>query len=260
MSDAVKISKVLNQLRQNLGLGEKPKGSNSNFIVTWYNKNVEKIGRGPWCEMTNTWAMWTGGAKILKRPGRAYTVWAVEDAISGREGMTWVYGTKGMRAGDEVYYDWAAKKGNYRYVDHTGTVEKIVGDGTFYVLEGNQNDQLRRMHRDGKYVVGYIRFAWNRLPDPNPPASHPTSNLRILRRGVKDGEDIRHLQEFLRKQFPVYAKYSPVRRGQPLLIDGDFGPQTDAWVREFQRRTHIVVDGEVGPQTRAQLKKFGFKE
>lgn len=160
------IKAVLNRLRNALGTGESPEGSNSNFIVDWYNKNVDKIGNGPWCEMTDTWAMWTGGAKPLKR-GRAYTVYAVEDALNKVNGSSWHWGTKGMRAGDQVYYDWGGEKFSASKVDHTGTVEKINGDGTFYVLEGNIGNKLRRMHRDKKYVVGYVRFDWDRISDPS---------------------------------------------------------------------------------------------
>jgi hypothetical protein len=166
------ITKVLDKLRGSLGTGESPPGSNHNFITVWYNANVDKIGDGPWCEETNTWAMWSGGVKSLK-VGRAYTVYACEDAVKGANGSSWHWGTAGMRAGDQVYYDWAGGKGNVKTVDHTGTVEKIVGDGTFYVLEGNTSNMLKRMHRDGKYVVGYVRFNWAKLAtsEPTPPPS-----------------------------------------------------------------------------------------
>jgi peptidoglycan hydrolase-like protein with peptidoglycan-binding domain len=35
----------------------------------------------------------------------------------------------------------------------------------------------------------------------------------------------------------------------PLVVDGDFGPKTDAMVREFQRRKGLVVDGIAGALT-----------
>lgn len=192
------VNSLLNQLRSNLGLGETPPGSNDNFIVQWYNANVDKIGRGPWCEMTNTWSMWTTGAKSLKK-GRAYTVWAAEDAQKGENGSTWHFGTDGMMAGDQVYYDWGGAKGEVAKVDHTGTVERVVGDGTFYALEGNYGDKLQRMHRDGKYVVGYVRFDWERLgPSPSPGTPNPTPPVNVL---VVDGDlgpkTIRRWQEIM---------------------------------------------------------------
>jgi peptidoglycan hydrolase-like protein with peptidoglycan-binding domain len=37
--------------------------------------------------------------------------------------------------------------------------------------------------------------------------------------------------------------------GEPILVDGIFGPQTDNWVRGFQNAVDIDSDGIVGPIT-----------
>ncbi|MCV7255360.1 N-acetylmuramoyl-L-alanine amidase [Mycobacterium hackensackense] len=60
------------------------------------------------------------------------------------------------------------------------------------------------------------------------------------------GPQVSELQRRLKNAFASYAGHLP--------IDGDFGPLTDAAVREFQRRSGLVVDGIVGPQTAAALK------
>jgi peptidoglycan hydrolase-like protein with peptidoglycan-binding domain len=55
---------------------------------------------------------------------------------------------------------------------------------------------------------------------------------RVLRQGMV-GRDVRMLQRYL-----TYA-------GFPTATDGDFGPQTEAHVRAFERRYHMRVNGIV---------------
>lgn len=273
------INSVLNRLRGALGTDEKPDGSNWNFIVDWYNEHVDRIGRGPWCEMTNTWAMWTGGVKPLKT-GRAYTVWAAQDAQKGGNRSSWYWGTQGMRAGDQVYYDWSGSKGNVSRVDHTGTVEKILGDGTFYVLEGNTGNRLKRMRRDSKYVVGYVRFDWELLaPDstvrPKPPkATRPkstadrekTKRVQAALEVERDGywgrkTDVRAVRmrtaARAKAGYPKAVEYdfnvTDVQRIIDTGIDGIWGPKSQTalirWIKEFQHVLGVTADGQWGPRT-----------
>jgi hypothetical protein len=271
------ITQVLDRLRASLGTGETPDGSNWNFIVDWYNRLVAAIGPGAWCEMTNTWAMWTGGAKILKT-GRAYTVWAAQDAQQGLNGSSWHWGTAGMKAGDQVYYGWDLRKNTLNGIDHTGTVEKILGDGTFYVLEGNNYNKLQRVRRDAKYVVGYVRFDWTRLagaPTPvltvkNAVAKVPNKNFvlkfqTILRTpvdgvwGSKTDSRARCLRNASRAKagFPknVNIKFD-IEGAQYIIgakVDGVWGPKSQAalrlWISSFQRIAQLTVDGQWGPKT-----------
>jgi peptidoglycan hydrolase-like protein with peptidoglycan-binding domain len=39
----------------------------------------------------------------------------------------------------------------------------------------------------------------------------------------------------------------------PLAVDGDYGPETAAAVRQFQELAGITVDGTVGQETRSAL-------
>lgn len=173
-NEAVKA--LLTIWRSRLGMGEDPPGSNYNPIVKWYNKNVEAIGNGPWCEMSHAWAIATALFDELQKP-RAYTPWAAGDAQKGVKGTSWHWGTKGMMVGDKVYYDWQNGVRNAANVDHTGIVERVYGDGTFDCLEGNTGSagggHLMRQHRDSKYVMGYVRYDWDRVLDNPSPAPHP---------------------------------------------------------------------------------------
>lgn len=243
------VTKVLNRLRGALGTGETPNGSNHNFITEWYNKEVDKIGDGPWCEMTVTWSMWTGGAKELKR-GRAYTPYATKDAQQKVNKSSWHWGTKGMKAGDAVYYDWnkGAKK-NAAAVDHVGIVERINGDGTFHVLEGNtltskpDGGELARMHRDGRYVMGYVRFDWDQLvdddpsPAPNPSPTQPAKPKELLVDGNLGEKTIRRWQEVMK-----------------TTVDGVIDEPKSELVLAVQRKLKMTVNH------RQVLSGFGIKQ
>lgn len=81
-------------------------------------------------------------------------------------------------------------------------------------------------------------------PTPRPvPVSLPVSSSEVdvaalptLRQGAT-GQGVRNLQGLLNAH------------AAKLVIDGDFGPATDAAVRNFQNSAHIDVDGVVGAHT-----------
>lgn len=270
------VTAVLNRLRGALGTGENPDGSNHNFITEWYNANVDKIGNGPWCEMTATWAFWTSGAKAVKN-GRAYTVYGANDGVHGYHGASWHPGTAGMQAGDQVYFDWNGSHDPNR-VDHTGVCEKVNGDGTFYTLEGNTSNKLERKLRDSKYVAGYVRFDWSLLGASPAPASHkpapapqhkPDATVRSIQKELEvsqDGQwgpvtDGRAL--FMRTVARAHAGYPhhvpehfDVRTAQRVIntpADGIWGPRSQSalvnWVKLFQHTLGVSVDGQWGPKT-----------
>lgn len=70
-----------------------------------------------------------------------------------------------------------------------------------------------------------------------------TSADGMLRLG-SNGSRVRELQTLL------------VRAGYALTIDGDFGPATDAAVRNLQKHADLEIDGVAGPQTMRALDQF----
>lgn len=75
----------------------------------------------------------------------------------------------------------------------------------------------------------------------NQPA--PGSTKPVLSVG-STGQLVSELQAFLNRVYPAYSS---------LVVDGDFGPATEAVVKEFQRRSGITADGIVGPVTWSHL-------
>jgi N-acetyl-anhydromuramyl-L-alanine amidase AmpD len=82
-------------------------------------------------------------------------------------------------------------------------------------------------------------------PTPRPPV--PVGGVAdvLLFRG-SEGPQVAQLQRQLKYGYPAFAG--------DLVIDGVYGRQTEAAVREFQRRTRgLKVDGIVGPATAAAM-------
>jgi len=88
--------------------------------------------------------------------------------------------------------------------------------------------------------------AFGRANTPRPPVPVGEYADVLLYRGSR-GAQVAELQRRLRFAYTAYAG--------DLEVDGEFGPQTEEAVREFQRRTAgLAVDGVVGPETAAALR------
>jgi hypothetical protein len=144
--------------RRYLGTTEHPPGSNYNpEIVGWYNEHIAAIGNGAWCDMSITREAHDSdnATAVCGGTGKGFAYVPSHAAWFAARGRFHT-GTRGIRAGDIVFFRWDRRKGTTR-CDHVGLVEKVNGDGTFYSLEGNTSDAFRRMHRDSTYVSGYGR-------------------------------------------------------------------------------------------------------
>jgi peptidoglycan hydrolase-like protein with peptidoglycan-binding domain len=70
----------------------------------------------------------------------------------------------------------------------------------------------------------------------------PPPTIKIHSQGL----NVAYCQNLLNSRIPV---------GKPLWVDGIFGQNTDARVRQFQRiKPNLAVDGVVGPETWAALE------
>lgn len=92
---------------------------------------------------------------------------------------------------------------------------------------------------------------------PTPPAPKPPTQGATVKLG-DTGTEVRKIQTFLRTVFPAYRETVSVQRGTLIAVDGTYGAQTVAWVKEFQTRAGITVDGIVGPVTLAKMRGYGL--
>jgi peptidoglycan hydrolase-like protein with peptidoglycan-binding domain len=75
-------------------------------------------------------------------------------------------------------------------------------------------------------------------------SSAPSCAMHAGARLGSSGDDVRCLQQRLA---------AVLAGGQPIVADGQFGPATDAAVRQFQAAHGLVVDGVVGAETAGLL-------
>jgi len=216
---------MIAQARALLGLGEDPPGSNHNKVTVWYGFD------GPWCDMSISYEAGHSDNLTAIFGKFAYTVAHAEAFQShGR----WHYGLGGIRPGDVVFFDWEGT-GTIGGIDHVGLVEAAHSNGTITTLEGNTSNLFLRRVRGGITVVGYGRPAYGDAA-PLPPSD---GNLSL----GSTGNAVKTLQSDLDKVM-----------GSGLVVDGDFGPLTEAAVKAFQSRYGLAVDGVYGPQSAAMMR------
>jgi hypothetical protein len=108
------------------------------------------------------------------------------------------------------------------YTDSSHTASStFAGEGDIYLSEGHHV----------VIVIGADKVK------PNNPYATPTTDVQF----GESGTSIRWVQ------------WELTQAGYKLKIDGDFGSQTDKWVRDYQKKNGLEVDGIVGPKTREHM-------
>ena len=155
----------------------------------------------------------------------------------------WLGKTADIKDGDILYYDWD-HVGDSRPADHVGIVECVKGD-EIIAIEGNYGDYAnnrtrvarRTIKKSYPYIYGIARPAYS--DNINKQEDKIMVAVRELSKG-SEGTDVKALQALL------------VHNGCDIGhcgIDGDFGADTDAAVRQYQQSHNCDVDGVVGQQT-----------
>lgn len=207
----------------------------------------------PWCDLftdeafVECFGLETGAAMTYQRIG-AGSAACRQSAQFFRDNGAFV---QTPEPGDVVffYYDGA--------INHQGIVVRVAG-GSIVTVEGNSADAVsERTYQIGdSKIAGYGRPKWSLAADPGaaedahpaepaPVTKHGSCVARIpmLAQGDK-GPAVAALQAALHAR-----KYAIGAAG----IDGDFGPATEAAVKNYQSQNALEADGEVGSMTWAKL-------
>ena len=115
---------------------------------------------------------------------------------------------------------------------------------------------------------GYNRRDWTKhgkLPyieyetvkSPEKPADDFLPARGYFKRG-DTGAKVERINEFWYNTFPGYA--GVLNRNVKNVRGNQFGPNSEAWTKEFQRRTGLEPDGFIGPLTLAKMEQYGFKK
>ena len=107
----------------------------------------------------------------------------------------------------------------------------------------NNNGHTAMVLSNGPYATANTTPNENSIPATNPYFA-PIFNVK---RGSK-GQGVKWVQYILYKAGHGMGTYNN-------FVDGEFGINTDACVKRFQRAYGLEVDGIVGPLTKAMLKK-----
>jgi peptidoglycan hydrolase-like protein with peptidoglycan-binding domain len=132
----------------------------------------------------------------------------------------------------------ALVRGCAAMLEHLGqSPDWIAGHKEYALPPGRKPDPLIDMHALRRDVAVALAGKWSvsLIPCAEPPGigqQRPT-----LRRG------------------DVGVAVKTLQRGLGLVVDGLFGPRTEAAVRQWQRERGLVPDGIVGPRSWAMLDK-----
>lgn len=157
-------------------------------------------------------------------------------------------GANGNQTLNGDHYSVVAFLGDSGDTEPTPEMLQGIVDAILYMRQNGAGDEVKG-HRDGYATScpGEPLYKWIQsgapasggtampAPSPAPTPNHPWPGVYIAR-GAK-GDIVKTVQ----------ARFAA--RGWSIGVDGDFGPQTDRVVRQFQAEKGLGADGIIGPKT-----------
>ena len=194
------------------------------------------------------------GAAMLYQPIGSGSALCRASADFFKTAGAWIERGRMPDPGDVIFFYRSGE------INHMGIVSRVVG-GSIVTVEGNSSDQVaeRCYSVSDSKIAGYGRPNWAAVEGKDIDA--PTTDH------IGDATEKVDEPRFYALRMPYLSRGDfgeLVAAVQTLLIlegypcgpdgaDGDFGPNTEAAVREFQEQLGLTADGVVGPETGAAL-------
>ena len=233
-----------------IGAAESPRGSNNILFNTAYYGREVSGSAYPWCMVFVWWCFRQAGlSHLFYDGGRTASCTALMRWAKARG--RWI--KDGYQAGDVILFQFDADA----YADHVGILERL-DNGKLVCIEGNTNDEVRRVVRDPSVVMGAWRPLWEDEEPEEPSAGAlvtVTLAVPALRKGDGMGERdalrecVMTLQRLLVMHGFSCGRYGPKKDG----VDGEFGDDTQFALLRFQKANGLNVSGICEEQTWKKL-------
>lgn len=224
-------------------------------IAGWYNGKKQGFA---WCDILYDWFFVKAfgaetGRRMLCQPLASAGAGCYYSALYFRQAGRF-FSTP--EVGDQVFFTYASGE-----VSHTGIVETVAEGGKlFTTIEGNVSDGvLRKAYRAGTaQIYGFGRPRWDLVTNSTPvsnsdtkPAAQETFTITLpeIRNG-DEGTLVERVQTLLIARGYDCGGRKFSGREYP---DGEYGPATEAAIRDVQLAHGIYIDGIVGERTMAAL-------
>ena len=244
-------------------IGYHEKASNSNLdskTANSGNKNFTKYGRDlfkagffngnkngfDWCAQFPTWCVWKLTGKNKKKT--EYILCVGGDLSAGCGFALKYYKSEGRfdktpKVGDQIFFKYSNDDST---ADHTGIVVRVT-DSLIETIEGNSGIEVKRKayQRTDKTIIGYGHPRYDAEPKNTVTKEVKTVDISmpVLRKG-STGDAVKTLQRLLRQ-----LQYVNLDGKTLLIVDGNFGSNTEAAVKRYQQKHLNGVDGIVGIKT-----------